>query len=135
MTIDAEALLRAAEAVLDNAYAPYSNIRVAAALLLSDGTVVPGVNVENASYGLTCCAERTALFSAVTQGRRDIQAIAVVSNRIAPIYPCGACRQVLSELCLPQTPVLMRGDNGGIVARTVGDLLPEGFKLLEPMSR
>jgi len=135
MTFDAEALLRAAEAVLDNAYAPYSNIRVAAALLLSDGTVVPGVNVENASYGLTCCAERTALFSAVTQGRRDIKAIAVVSNRIAPIYPCGACRQVLSELCPPQTPVLMRGENGEIVIRAVGDLLPEGFKLLEPMSR
>lgn len=134
MTFDAESLLQAAEAMLENAYAPYSGIRVAAALLLSDGTVVPGVNVENASYGLTCCAERTALFSAVAQGRRDYQAIAIVSNRVAPIFPCGACRQVLSELCLPQTPVLMRDDNGDAVIRTVGELLPEGFKLLAPVA-
>ena len=92
MTIDAEALLRAAEAVLDNAYAPYSNIRVAAALLLSDGTVVPGVNVENASYGLTCCAERVALFNALVTGARQFTDVAVVARTRGGAMPCGACR-------------------------------------------
>lgn len=92
-----------------NAYAPYSKFPVGAALKLRDGNIINGANVENASFGLTNCAERSALFAAFTKGyrREDIEAIAVVANTDRPISPCGACRQVISELMPADAPVIL----------------------------
>jgi cytidine deaminase len=121
-------LLEAARAAMKNAYAPYSKFRVGAALLTSRGEIVAGCNVENASYGVTNCAERTAIFSAVTKfgpGMR-IQAIAVVSARNEPCSPCGACRQVIHEFG-PKATVYFRGARGW-KAQRIGRLLPEGFR-------
>ena len=94
-----EALLEAALKAVRKAYAPYSEYKVGVALLCADGDIFTGCNVENASYGLTNCAERTAIFSAVAAGRRDFVAMAIVADGDRMPYPCGACRQVLSEFC------------------------------------
>jgi cytidine deaminase len=92
-----EQLVRAAEAARTFAYAPYSKFRVGAAVLSADGRVFTGCNVENASYGLTVCAERTALFKAVSEGAASFEAIAVCADTDEPVTPCGACRQALAE--------------------------------------
>jgi cytidine deaminase len=92
-------LLEAAARAARKAHAPYSDYKVGAALLCADGQVFTGCNVENASYGLTNCAERTAVFTAIAAGRRDFVAMAVVAEGDRMPYPCGACRQVLSEFC------------------------------------
>jgi cytidine deaminase len=106
------------------AYAPYSKFRVGAALLCKDGSVVTGVNVENRSFGLTVCAERNAVFSAVGQGRRDFTALAISTpDSGVPVGPCGACRQVLSEFAPPDMPVRF-GGSGEQVDTTLGELLP-----------
>ena len=95
----AHGLLEAAAKAAQKAHAPYSNYKVGAALLCADGKTFTGCNVENASYGLTNCAERTAVFMAIAAGRRDFVAMAVVADGDSMPYPCGACRQVLSEFC------------------------------------
>src|SRR5215218_659008 len=95
--VTAEQLLVAAREAATRAYAPYSQFPVGAALLTDDGTVITGCNVENASYGLTVCAERTAVFSAAAAGHRTLVAVAVTAPRLAAVTPCGACRQVLNE--------------------------------------
>jgi cytidine deaminase len=95
--LTAEQLLVAAREAATRAYAPYSQFPVGAALLTDDGTVITGCNVENASYGLTVCAERTAVFSAAAAGHRTVRAVAVTAPRLAAVTPCGACRQVLNE--------------------------------------
>ena len=125
-----ELIQRAAEAS-QNAHAPYSNYHVGAALLLADGTVFKGCNVENASYGLTNCAERTAIFSAVAAGKKTFKAIAVVAGSQPVPYPCGACRQVMAEFLGPDAPVYIasRDDLADIQETTVGELLPHSFKL------
>lgn len=95
-------LIAAAEGARKNSYSPYSGFSVGAALLTSDGSVFTGVNVESASYSMTICAERTAFFKAVSEGRRDFTAIAIVGGKGSVsdyCYPCGACRQVMAELC------------------------------------
>jgi len=127
----ARRLLQAAAGALDHAYAPYSNYRVGAAILTDQGDVVAGCNVENASYGLTTCAERTAVFSAVRDGCRRIRAVAVVTPGESPAYPCGACRQVLSEFCASDCPVLVArdGDLDHPEQTTLGELLPKSFRL------
>lgn len=104
--LDCAALCRAAADAARNAYARYSRFRVGAALLAADGRVFTGCNIENASFGLTNCAERTAVFKAVSEGVRDFAAIAIAGGDGAPAYPCGACRQVLAEFCGPDFPVL-----------------------------
>src|SRR5690349_23851782 len=109
-----ERLLTLARAAQQNAYAPYSKFRVGAAVLLENGEVFAGCNVENASYGLTNCAERTAIFSAVSKlgsRRVKIRAIAVVNDRNVPCSPCGACRQVISEFG-PDAEILYLGPKG-----------------------
>jgi cytidine deaminase len=115
------------------AYAPYSHYRVGAALLAADGTTYTGCNVENASYGLTNCAERTALFTAVAAGQRVFRALAVVADGEALPFPCGACRQVLAEFCSPSMPVHVASVSRPGAARTVplGRLLPHSFRLTE----
>jgi cytidine deaminase len=117
----------AAEA-LENAHAPYSNYKVGAVLLCSDGTVFKGCNVENASFGLTNCAERTALFSAVAAGKTDFAALAIAASGEPAPFPCGACRQVLAEFCNPDFPIyIQQGED--YVTTTLGELLPHSFNL------
>ncbi len=124
-----ERLLEAARAAAEHAYAPYSGFRVGAAVLTEDGRVVTGCNVENASYSLTMCAERTAVFSAVSSADRPllIEALAVVNGGERPCAPCGACRQVLLEFG-PGAQVFFF-DGTSVVAKPVQDLLPYGFAL------
>ena len=108
-----------------NAYAPYSHFRVGAALLLDDGSVVTGVNVENRSYGLTNCAERTAMFSAVAKGKKNFTAIAIATpDADYPVGPCGACRQVISEFMPPDAPVIFGSSADNRIETTVGGVYP-----------
>ena len=121
-------LVKRATSVLGNAYAPYSGVRVAAALLADDGTVYLGVNVENASLGLTICAERAAVANAVTHGRRRFVAIAVVSDAEEPLPPCGACRQVLAEFADGDLVVVSYSvKTGRRRVWRLKDLLPHAF--------
>jgi cytidine deaminase len=122
-------LVAAARAARERAYAPYSRFRVGAALRTSGGEVVTAGNVENASYGLAICAERAAVFAAVTAGHRSFQAIAVAGNGQAPVTPCGACRQVLREFpAALELQVVCAGESGDrLLATTLGALLPESF--------
>jgi len=127
-------LLALARSAREQAYAPYSHFRVGAALLTRDGRRFSGCNVENASYGLCNCAERTALFSAVAAGCRpgDFVAVAVIADTDGPVSPCGACRQVMAELCDGAMPVLMANLSGDTQQITVAALLPGSFKLPLP---
>lgn len=121
-------LVHAAKRCIENAYSPYSNYRVGAALLTSDGKIFTGCNVENGSYGATNCAERTAVFKAVSEGERRFSAIAIASEagEAAP-FPCGICRQVLSEFCPPETPVLICDGDGSVCCAELGELIPYAF--------
>jgi len=122
-------LIKAARDVLDNAHVPYSNFHVGAALRMKDGTVITGVNVENASYGLANCAERTALFTARTQGYKkdDIVEVVVTTKQDFIVSPCGACRQVMSELVPADAPVHMVDANDNVLTLKNKELLPHGF--------
>ncbi|HSV55563.1 MAG TPA: cytidine deaminase [Magnetospirillaceae bacterium] len=124
-SIDLDALFRAARLATDRSYSPYSRFRVGAALLCEDGSVVTGANVENRSFGLTICAERSAVVAAVSSGRSRYLALAVCTPDAAyPVSPCGACRQVLGEFADPSMQVVY-GHGEAIEARTtLGDLLP-----------
>ncbi|MDB5085490.1 MAG: cytidine deaminase [Bacilli bacterium] len=107
---------------------PYSHFPVGAAILVEGGEIITGCNIENASYGLTNCAERTAVFKAVSEGKGPIVHIAVIADTPGPCAPCGMCRQVLVEFCGPDTPVLLSNLNGKIRETTVGSLLPDAFR-------
>ncbi|MBL7077263.1 MAG: cytidine deaminase [Kiritimatiellae bacterium] len=124
-------LLAAAAAVRRSAHAPYSKYLVGAALLAEDGSVITGCNVENASYGLTMCAERVAIGTAVASGRTTFKAIAIVADEGPAPFPCGACRQVLAEFCGPDMPVYIAGAGytDGYETTTLGALLPHAFKM------
>jgi len=120
------ALGREARAARRNAYAPYSGFRVGAAVLAA-GRVHRGANVENASYGLTICAERAAVAAAASAGARRVDAIAVASGTEEPTPPCGMCLQTLAEFAGPSMPVLLVGARGARVETTLGGLLPRAF--------
>jgi cytidine deaminase len=122
-------LLGAARKAMNRAYAPYSQFRVGAALLTSKGEVFSGCNVENASYGMTNCAERTAIFAAIAQSGPglNIRAIAVVNDQGVPCSPCGACRQVIYEFG-PEATVFFQASKGWKESH-ITELLPEGFRL------
>ena len=124
-------LMEAAANAMEKAYAPYSKFRVGSAILTADGAIVTGCNVENSSFGLTNCAERTALFSAVAAGRAKFVAMAIVADGDRKPYPCGACRQVLAEFCPPDTPIFVasRKNLNAFDPTTLGDLLPKAFRL------
>lgn len=126
-----ETLLEVAAKVAEQAYAPYSEYKVGAALLCADGTVFTGCNIENSSYGMTICAERTAVFSAITAGHRDFVALAVVAIGEHMPYPCGACRQVLNEFCREEFSVYIAKadalDDYEVIS--LAELLPHGFHL------
>lgn len=127
-------LLRAAHAVRAHAYAPYSDFKVGAALLAEDGRVFVGCNVENAALSPTCCAERAALFAAVSAGARTFCAIAIVGGRkqAEPLcFPCGVCRQVLAEFCDDGMTVILENEEGAPVILSLGELLPRRFALNE----
>jgi cytidine deaminase len=123
-------LTAAAKRAMKNAHAPYSKFKVGAALLTTSGKIFTGCNVENASYGMTNCAERTAIFSAVAQlgPKMEIRAISITNNHGVPCSPCGACRQVIYEFG-PEAVVLFRAKSGKDAALPITDLLPEGFRL------
>ena len=123
--ITPEELLGHAREAARFSYSPYSHFPVGAALLCADGTIVTGANVENRSFGLSNCAERSALFAAISQGRKTFLAIAVSAPASeTPTSPCGACRQALSEFCPPDTPLYFAGKSGSHLSTTVGELLP-----------
>ena len=125
----AKELIERAKKARENAYAPYSKFKVGAAILTEDGEIYTGVNVENASFGLTVCAERVALFKAVSDGKRSFKAIAVVTDTEEPVPPCGACRQVLSEF--GDMEVIMANLKGDVKIARLRDLLPDSFKFEE----
>ena len=126
-------LLELARRALEYSYSPYSHYAVGAALLCADGRVFTGCNIENSSFGLTNCAERTALFKAVSEGAREFTAIAVAGGRIgdkaeASCPPCGVCRQALAEFCDPETfRVYLAAPGDGVEETTLGALLPRAF--------
>ena len=125
------ALIRAAREARDRAYAPYSAFRVGAAVLTRTGQVFRGCNVENASYGLTLCAERVALSVAIAEGcsRGDFTHLALIGDADEPLAPCGACRQVMLELGGPELIVIQVNLHGAVSQNTMAALLPGGFAL------
>lgn len=127
MTVNMNQLIEQSKLAREKAYVPYSKFQVGAALLAEDGTVYQGCNIENSSYGLANCAERTAIFKAVSEGVKKFKALAVVGDTEGPCSPCGACRQVISEFCAPDMPVYLTNLKGDIQQTTVGELLPGAF--------
>ncbi len=123
--MDAKELMKIAIEARQNAYAPYSHFAVGAALLAESGRVYTGCNIENASYGLTCCAERNAIFAAVGAGERRFKMLAVPADSPEPVAPCGACRQVIAEFGIPF--VVMGNLKEATKTMTAEELLPYGF--------
>jgi cytidine deaminase len=128
-----EQLMESARKIKEAAYVPYSKFPVGVAILLKDGNVVNGVNVENVSLGATNCAERTAIFTAITNGyhKSDFQAIAVAGDTVDFLPPCSICRQVLAEFCLPEMPVYLTNEKKDILELTLKELLPYAFTDLD----
>ena len=122
--IQKKTLLQAACAVRERAYARYSNYKVGAAILTGDGQIFTGANVENASYGLSICAERSAIFTAVSEGVREVMAVAICTANLGS--PCGACRQVMVEFA-GDIPVLLTDTEGNVRETTLHNLIPEYF--------
>ncbi|WP_034669390.1 cytidine deaminase [Bacillus methanolicus] len=122
-----EHLIAEAKKAREKAYVPYSKFAVGAVLLTDGGKVYHGCNIENAAYSMTNCAERTALFKAFSEGERKFKALAVIADTKRPVPPCGACRQVISELCPQDMKVVLANLNGDIKELTVKELLPGAF--------
>ena len=124
-------LLELARTAMERAYAPYSGVKVGAALLTKEGRVYTGCNIENAAFSPTNCAERTAFFKAVSEGEREFAAIAVVGGPggvpQGPFPPCGVCRQVMQEFCGPEFQIYLEDGSGGFRTYTLPELLPLGF--------
>ncbi|GFG41847.1 cytidine deaminase [Streptococcus canis] len=110
-----------------HAYVPYSHFPIGVALKTKDGTIYTGCNIENASFGLTNCGERTAIFKAVSDGHKELAEIAIYGETQEPVSPCGACRQVMAEFFEPSSLVTLIAKNGQTLEMTVGDLLPYSF--------
>lgn len=121
--IDYRTLLDSAQLAREQAYAPYSRFAVGAALRTKSGRVFTGCNVENLSFGLTICAERAAVFSAIAAGEREFAALAIVADSREPVTPCGACRQVLAEFA-PALPVCSANLQGAVFESSIAELLP-----------
>ena len=125
--MEKEQLMKQAIEARSTAYVPYSKFPVGAALQAADGTVYTGCNIENAGYSLTNCAERTAVFKAVSEGNKTFTALAVSADTPGPVSPCGACRQVLAEFCPPDMPVYLTNLKGDVQETTISELLPGAF--------
>jgi len=121
-------LVERADGMLKKAYVPYSHFPVGAALLTKEGKTYTGCNIENASYGLSNCAERTAIFKAVSEGEKDFEYLVVTGGTEGPISPCGACRQVMVEFFEPDMKVLLTNEQGKVNETTVAELLPGAFQ-------
>lgn len=128
--MDTKELISYATRAMQLSYSPYSKFPVGAALLCDDGTVYVGTNIENASFPLTMCAERNAIYNAMCHNRskEEFVALAIVGNTDAPISPCGACRQVISELFPEDAPIYLANTDGEIKTVTIKDLLPYAFE-------
>ncbi|WP_017152244.1 cytidine deaminase [Bacillus bingmayongensis] len=127
--MDKKRYIAEATKMLEKAYIPYSKFPVGAALVTKDGKIYTGCNIENASYGLCNCAERTAIFKAVSEGERDFSYLVITGKTDGPISPCGACRQVIAEFCEPKMPVLLTNLKGDEKEVTVEQLLPGAFSI------
>ncbi|MBS4174855.1 cytidine deaminase [Bacillus sp. FJAT-49736] len=125
--MDVKWLVEQAIEAMQKAYVPYSSFKVGAALLTDDNKLYHGCNIENASYGLTNCAERTAIFKAVSEGDKQFKAIAIVGDTEGPVSPCGACRQVIAEFCDANTKVILANLRGDYVETSIDELLPGYF--------
>ncbi|HUV05501.1 MAG TPA: cytidine deaminase [Armatimonadota bacterium] len=124
------ALVAASKKAVEHAYAPYSGFKVGAAVLGASGRIYTGCNVENASYGLSVCAERTAVFKAISEGERAIRAVAISNSSGKAAFPCGACRQVIAEFApAGETVTIYLVSDQGVETYTLADLLPHVFKL------
>lgn len=136
--ISKEQLIQRAQEARMRAYVPYSKFPVGAALLTEAGDVIEGCNIENASYSLCNCAERTAFFKAISQAQqrdeKTFVALAVVADTDRPVSPCGACRQVMVEFCETSMPVYLSNLKGDIIVTTVGELIPRAF-IAEDLSK
>ena len=129
--MDLSELIQKAQEATEKAYVPYSGFHVGAALLCKDGTIFTGCNIENSAYGPTNCAERTAIFKAVSEGYREFQVIAIISDSKELTSPCGVCRQVMAEFCEPDFEVIMLSCDGKYKVVTLEELLPYAFSLTE----
>lgn len=125
--MDEKELIKEAAKARNFAYVPYSNFKVGAAVLAKDGQVFHGCNIENAAYSVTNCAERTALFKAYSEGITQLKTLVVVADTDRPVPPCGACRQVISELCDADMEVILTNLKGDIQRTTAAELLPGAF--------
>ncbi len=125
--MEREMLINEAKIAREMAYVPYSKFKVGAALLSKCGTVFRGCNIENAAYSMCNCAERTAIFKAYSEGKKEYAALAVIADTDRPVSPCGACRQVIAELCDPNMPVYLTNLQGDTLETTVAELLPGAF--------
>lgn len=123
-----EPLLVAARAARQHSYSPYSRFAVGAAVLADDGEVYAGCNMENRSFGLTVCAERVAVGSAIAAGAKGLEAVLVVTDSRPPSPPCGLCRETLTEFATPELPILLVGGEGERVERSLAELLPHPFE-------
>lgn len=126
---DYKELMKQAKRISKNAYAKYSKFCLGAALLTKSGNIYTGVNVENGSFGLTNCAERTAFFSAISSGEKTFKAIAIYIDSEKMFTPCGACRQVMAEFCSEDFKIIYFNKTDKTVQTTLGELLPHSFKL------
>ncbi|MBR0104960.1 MAG: cytidine deaminase [Firmicutes bacterium] len=124
-----EELISMAKKAMENSYSPYSEFRVGAAALGKSGMVYTGVNIENASYGATVCAERCAMFKGISEGEKGFSRIAVVCGANRPAPPCGMCLQVMTEFMEPETGEILLEENGGIKVYKLKELIPLAFKL------
>lgn len=120
-------LVALAQQASENAYVPYSQFPIGAAVVTKSGEVFQGCNIENISFGLSNCGERTAIFKAVSEGHRELEKIAVYGSTNEPVSPCGACRQVMAEFFEPSAKVILISKNGKTVEMTVEELLPYSF--------
>ncbi|MGF9989500.1 cytidine deaminase [Bacillus mycoides] len=127
--MDKKKYIEEANKMLSKAYIPYSKFPVGAALVTKEGKIYTGCNIENASYGLCNCAERTAIFKAVSEGERDFSYLVITGETDRPISPCGACRQVIAEFCDPKMPVLLTNVKCDEKEVTVEQLLPGAFSI------
>ncbi len=125
--MDIQTLIDKAKDARKNAYAPYSKFQVGAAVFTKNKQIYQGCNIENASYGLSNCAERTAIFKAVSEGDKEIEAIVVIGDTEGPISPCGACRQVMAEFLNEDTKVILTNLKGDTVETAINKLLPGSF--------
>lgn len=125
--MDFKKLISLAQEMKEKSYSPYSNFRVGAAVLADSGKIYTGTNIENATYGATCCAERTAVFKAVSEGERKIDAVAIASDMNETIFPCGICRQVIAEFGNRDTKIICTNSNGECEVYRLEELLPKAF--------